>query len=749
MLVKNKIIADKKEIPTKDIIYVVRPITNKKFLNLFFWKAGIYQSMMPKDTAKDNKAKQWMRKNFGEQLVLLDTALIEYSHSQILLYMRNKGYFESKVEYDIKTNIRNKKKAKVIYRIESGVPCVVNKIKYRIKDKKIEQFVLHDTTQCLIKIGDHFDMDILTEERSRITTTLTNQGYYNFNDNYIIYRIDSNLTNHTVHIIIEILNPEYTLDGQKVEGNHRKYFIKNIDIISNFINPSGDIDTVYYSEIVHKTDTNMYTILYADKIDFKPKTLVYPLSFSIGDLYKSDEIKRTYNRFNDMRNFSFIKVSFRETEESKKNLFSDSGYVNCTVQLSKMERGSIHYDLLGKNVGKDFGMGVNVSYSNRNMFKSGEIFSITGMYANELQRQTDDANEQKWRFQNFEVGGDIGLEFSRFLFPVKQQNISKTLRARTILNIGTNYQKQDHYSRFISSTGFRYEWSSSPRLSHSLTAININLVKIYPDSVFNEEIKGLSKRIRDKYTDHLLLGTNYQLIFSTYKNNLRKNFYLIRFNAEAYGNVLYGIFKAANATLNENNQYNFWGIPFASYVSTNVDLAYNIMIGKKSSFVLHTDLGIGIPTTKNSITLPFEKSFYLGGSNSMRAWRLRTLGPGSYSGLASNLESTGDIKIEFNAEFRTPIYKYLHFAVFADAGNIWIFQKNIDLPGGEFLWNKFYKDIALGSGAGLRLDLTFFIIRLDAALQIYNPAKVKSLQWINEKVSLKDIIFSAGIGYPF
>ena len=749
MLVKNKIIADKKEIPTKDIQYVVRPIPNKKFLNLFFWKAGVYQSMLPADSTKDNKGKQWMRKNFGEPLVLLDTALIDYSHSQILLYLRNKGYFESKVSYQIKPNNHNKKKVKIIYSIEAGTPCEISKIKYRIKDKKIEKIIFHDTTQCLIKIGNHFDVDVLTEERSRITNHLTNIGYYNFTENYILYRIDSNLTEHTVSIIIEILNPEYIIDGEKVESNHRKYYIEHIEITSNFLNSQIKPDTILYSEITHKHDTNYYSLIYTENIDFKPRTLVYPLSFSTGDLYKSNEIKRTYNRFNDMRNFSFIKISFRETAESKANYLSDSGYINCFIQLSKMERNSFHCDLLGKNIGKDFGMGVNVSYSNRNMFKSGEIFTITGMYANEFQRQSNNDNIPKWQYQNFEVGGDVGLEFSRFLFPVKQQNISKKIRARTIINIGTNFQKQDHYSRFISSTGFRYEWSSSSRLSHTLTALNINLVKIYPDTIFLKEIVTLSKRIQDKYTDHLLVGSNYQLIFSTYKNNIRKNYYLVRFNAEAYGNMLYVIFKAANAKMNENNQYNFWGIPFASYVSTNIDFAYNIMVGNKTSFVLHSDLGIGIPTTKNSLTLPFEKSFYLGGSNSMRAWRLRTLGPGSYSGTSSSLESTGDIKMEFNAEFRAPLYKYLHFALFADAGNIWIFKKNVDLPGGEFLWDKFYKQIAIGSGAGLRLDLSFFIIRLDAALQIYNPSNEKSMQWINNKVSLNDIIFSAGIGYPF
>ena len=756
MLTKNKVIADKKEVPTKDILYVVRPITNKKFLGLFFWKAGIYQTMMPTDTTKDNKAKQWMRKNFGEPIILLDSTLIEYSTSQIQLYMFNKGYFQSNVNYKIDIK---RKKAKITYSITAGIVCKINLIKYKIYDPNIAEIVLNDTGHCLVKKGNNYDVDVFSEERERITNLLNNQGYYDFNENYIVYKIDSNLTDYTVNVIILINNPIYKEGENTIERNHRKFYINEITIFSGINNNENTIDTIYYTEIVkkknksdkkfyHFNDTNNYKLFYLDKIDYKPKALVYPISFSQGDLYSADDAKHTYNRYVDMQNFSFIKISYEESDLSKKNYMADSGFVDCIIQLSKLEANSFHADLLGKNIGKDFGMGTNISWTNRNIFKSGEIFTITGMYTNEFQRQTDENEIKRWMFRNFEVGGDIGLEFSRFLFPIKQQNISKNIRAKTILNIGTNYQLQDHYSRFITNTGFRYQWSTSPQITHILSVLNIYLVKIYPDSVFKKEIRTLNQHIQEKYKDHLLLGTTYQLIFNSLKENTRKNYYLIRFYADAYGNILYQLFALFNAAKNENNQYNFWGIPFANYVSVNIDMAYNIMLGKKSSFVIHSDIGLGIPTL-NSKSLPFEKSFYLGGSNSMRGWRLRTLGPGSYNGSASNIESTGDIKIELNAEFRTPIYKYLHMAIFADAGNVWIFKKNEDLPGGEFHWNRFYKEIAIASGVGLRLDLSFFVIRLDAALQIYNPSKLKPMQWINKTVSLNDIIMSVGIGYPF
>ena len=273
MLTKNKVIADKKEIPVDDIMYVIRPTPNKKFLNLFFWKAGIYQAMTPNDTTNDNKAKQWMRKNFGEPLVLLDTALIEYSNSQIHLFMKNKGYFESNVSYKIKTK---RKKAKVNYYIEAGQACKIADITYKIKDDVIYDLIMKDTINGLLKVGSNFDVDEFANERNRISSYLNNHGYFNFTENYIIFKIDSNLTDYTVKVSVEINNPTLTQNDSIIAAKHRRYFIKDITIHTDINNTPFRRDTIYYTEIVNKTDTNHYRLLYHDKVKYKPKSLVFP-----------------------------------------------------------------------------------------------------------------------------------------------------------------------------------------------------------------------------------------------------------------------------------------------------------------------------------------------------------------------------------------------------------------------------------------------------------------------------------------
>jgi len=235
----------------------------------------------------------------------------------------------------------------------------------------------------------------------------------------------------------------------------------------------------------------------------------------------------------------------------------------------------------------------------------------------------------------------------------------------------------------------------------------------------------------------------------------KRHKFWVRF--DLFGNTLYGLFRAfgnlSEKYKNAEKQYTIWGIPFASGITIDMDYAYNILQNKKSALVYHAALGIGLPIM-NSSELPFEKSFYLGGSNSMRGWRLRSLGPGSYVDTTKlDIEKVGDIKLEMNLEFRHPIYKRFHFGLFVDAGNIWLMKKHDALPNAEFAFNRFFKEIAVNTGVGLRLDLSFVVIRLDYAIKIHDPARQDNTwtfkNWKEFKDFYSDGAFVLGIGYAF
>jgi hypothetical protein len=783
LLVRNKVVADKKSVPVDDIRYAVRPQPNKKTLGIFPWKIGIYQSMIPNEkpyyeqfkcktrnllgkypvlldtqtndyhATQFNKFRHWIQNSLGEPPVLLDSSYIEYSLAQVKLMMHNMGYFNATVDFKIKLR---EKRATIFYNITAGVPYRINEISYQMPEP-MDKIIYLDTARSYVKQGDVFSAKNIENQIDRMERRVQNAGYFNFTKNYIHCDVDTNLGRHLLNLKLVVLNPLYkTGDSSLAEGKHRCFIVNAINVLYN-LSPNDNlvlVDTIHYTEIVKKTnDTNNYIVFYSsDQVnDYKPSALVYPVFFSPGDVFSSRSSRNTYDRYSDMQNFNFIKISYAETMESKANFAQDTGYLDCQVLLIRSKRRSIGWELLGKYSGGIFGVGAEVSYRNKNLFKSAEILSFSLKYIQEARMNTSEV----LNFQNFELGGNIRLDFPRFLFPIKQQNIPKAFRPKTWINLGSNYVKRQYYSRFLIGYVFAYEWSERKTqqriIKHSLSVLDFNLIKMNTDKSFNDFFKGFSQRILEKYKDHFVLGTNYQIILE----GARRYKFRVRF--DAYGNTMYAGFRVfgnlSEKYKNGAKQYTVWGIPFASGITVDLDYTYNILQNRKSALVYHAALGIGLPTM-NSSELSFEKSFYLGGANSMRGWRLRALGPGSHNDTTKlNLEKVGDIKFETNLEFRQPIYKIFHLGVFADVGNIWLMRKNEAYPNGKFAFNRFFKEIAADVGIGLRLDFSFFIVRLDYAVKIHDPARQDNTwtfkNWTNFKTFASDGAIVLGIGHAF
>ena len=749
LLVKNSVTANRKDIPTQtEIIYLVKPAACTRFLG-YPWKTAVYQSMLPEDGKKDRKWRQWFRKNLGEEPVLLDSDAVAYSQNQIRQYLYNKGYFESDVQSEIRTG---KRKADVSYRITAGEPYRLNELTYQIGDTAIRRLVAGDRTNSLLKKGMKFDADIFQAERNRITGMLNNEGYYLFRTDMISYRVDSNLNSRRFNLTL-IIGNEKRADSSNVTGasSFRKYYIRNVEIRYTLSEESG-MTTETYREKGGNGVENLYTLQHSNDIRYKPKALVRPLSVTPGSRYSALETKNTYNRFHEMENFRLIRISYIQTAESRKHPETDSGWLDCHIQLSPWEKHKLGLELLGKDIGNDYGIGVNLNLKNRNLFHGGEIQYDNLLFSTEFEKSTTngEGNEDvpMWRYRNFELGGELGIHFPKMLFPFSQSIFPKKHRAQTRISAGSYFQQRDHYSRFITNTGLEYEWKPSTRASHIVKLLDINIVNIYKDSIFDRNLSNYSQRIREKYTSHVLAGANYKFLYNNMKGSERQDFFRLRLNLNAYGNLLYGLFALSNAGKNQKGQYTVAGTPFTSFVSGDADFTYNWMLWKRSAFVIHTGAGIGLPTS-NASTLPFERSFYLGGANSLRAWKLRSVGPGSYHGTLSNFESSGDIKLEANMELRTPIYKNIFTALFVDMGNIWNRQKTQGIPDGEFDWNRFYKEFAIDGGIGIRLDVSLLVLRMDAAIPLYTPYLPENSRWINETPKFSDIHFCFGIGYPF
>ncbi len=781
LLSKNKISVDKKVACADDLVYVVRPQTNKRTFGLFLTKVSIFQAMQPKEVdslrlqrqmnvrakygryeflfdtlAHDYYVQQfsrfrtWIQNNFGEEPVLLDTSLIAYSKAQLQLMMANNGYFNAIVHSQVKYA---DKRAEVYYDVTAGEPYVINGVSYRIQDTNIARLVYADTNRRSFRMGDIYSATALETEQKRLSERMLNRGYFYFSQNFVRFEVDSNFNNNTLHVCIVIDDPKYQIDDTTiVAGKHRLFKIDSVIVFSDW-EKQGEDRLFYYYDVSKNRDTSVYTVHYNGKKDYYSRALVYPIYFQPGSLYSSIRSKLTYDNYVDMKNFDFVKLSYVETPYSKENFTSDTGYLDCRIQLSRSKRRSFDADLLLKDNGSRIAFGGNLTWTNRNLFKGGEILTIGLKYTHEL--RADSA-----KYNNFELGGTVGLEVPYFWFPIPQNRIPKTFRPKTLIQIGVNYLRQDLYDRFLLNTAYTYRWRMRMQkhrmvvMENSLSLLDFNLIKMYTDDDFEEVLARyqFKRRTLEKYKDHFILGSVYSFSIQN------PNKYLLHARVDLFGNLMYAFMNVLGnkAIVNDLNQYTIWNIPFACGITFDADYVHYLFQKKKQSMVFRFAMGIGVPLL-NSTSLPFEKAFYLGGSNSMRGWRLRALGPGGYVDTNTTIltmESIGDVKLELNLEYRFQIYKVLHAAIFTDIGNIWLLRQQTDYPNGEFAFNRFYKELACDVGLGLRLDLSFFVIRLDYALKLHNPAKDGTAAWQHFKWnSYKDFkadrAIVLGIGYPF
>jgi outer membrane protein assembly factor BamA len=301
----------------------------------------------------------------------------------------------------------------------------------------------------------------------------------------------------------------------------------------------------------------------------------------------------------------------------------------------------------------------------------------------------------------------------------------------------------------VTNVSFGYDWRQSETISHQLFPIDINFVDIIPSPEFEEELeKEPNDRIRNQYTDHLIVALNYSFVYNNQKLSRFQNFFYYRGNLEPAGNLLQLFYSLFGTKKDTTDYYTILGIRYSQYFRTDHDLRYFYFLDKSNSLAMRFYFGIGIPYG-NEVVLPLEKGFYGGGANGIRAWALRLLGPGSYNNPDDFFDRSGDLHLEANLEYRFTIYKFFKGAAFADVGNVWLLKENESYPGGEFKFNSFAREIAIGTGLGARFDFDFFVFRLDFAAKTRDPSFPAGQRWVIKDLQFRDIIVNFAIGYPF
>lgn len=401
-------------------------------------------------------------------------------------------------------------------------------------------------------------------------------------------------------------------------------------------------------------------------------------------------------------------------------------------------------------------MAGNITYQHRNLFKGAEVLQIKFKGATEhLQYLVDSTSKS---FNTKEFGVESNLIVPKLIGPGNLIKNFEEFLPKTMLTLGYNYQERPEYSRTISSFRFGYDWKTTGTLRHRWNLLDFNKVNVFEyDPKFIEKIDNLY--IKSSFTDHLIMAMNYSIIYNNQKLNTRKNYTFLRLNLESAGNFLWAISELANRPKKiisdstgvvVNEYYESFNTRFAQYVKTDFEVRHSRILDEYNSIVGRAFMGIALPYG-NFDVLPFEKKYFTGGANGIRAWQVRSLGPGSYKAPEGYPNQTADIKLEANIEYRFLLTGFLEGALFLDAGNIWAINEKDNRLGAQFKFNQFYKQIALGTGVGLRFDLKYFIFRLDLGVKLHDPAMGKGEGWIvgGRSFSNEDLNLSFAIGYPF
>lgn len=750
LLDKVEIVSDNKSFKSGNLKPYLRQQPNFKAFGLMKWQLFVY------DWSGRNE-KRWLSKQLrrmGEAPVILDTVLVGQSVDELTRFFINKGYTNAEVSASIDTSKR--KKAVVTYHIISNKPYRINQYAVNLDDQEIDSIAklkpphrsflssafrtFSDDYTSLIKDSALFDRDVLDKERQRITGLLRRRGYYAFNRDYLSYIADSSFNRNLVDLDM-LLKPyrQQKADGMVIDTLHRQYYIKDVSIVTDYDPLTLEEGGAASSDTVRAGDVN---ILYGKSgKSIRPSVLRKSNYIIPGKLYNERNVEQTYSSFATLRALRNLNIRFTEIEEN------DTMKLNCTILTSPAKLQGFGVDIEGTNSNGDLGFASSLNYQHRNVFKGAEIFSTKIRGAYEALSQQSEGNSY------WELGAEASVLFPRFLFPFLSEDFRRKLRATSELKVSYSFQTRPEFQRAILSGGWSYIWQerNNAQARHVFKLLDIDYVHLLK---MNQQFKDSLpvSTVLYNFTDQFIVGTGYTYSFSNYNSqNRQRNTHSVRLSFETAGNLLYALSKVTRAKKDDEGYYNLFGINYAQFMKGDVDFSKSIVLDSRNKLAFHIGVGVGYPYG-NTKSLPFERSYFSGGANSVRGWSVRSLGPGSMpiDSVRSFAQQIGDIRLDMNIEYRTKLFWKFEMAAFVDAGNVWTFHKDKDRPNGNFDFSRFYKEIAVSYGLGLRLDFDFFLIRFDTGMKAYNPQQSGAKRWAILHPNFKDnFAWHFAVGYPF
>lgn len=708
-------------------------------------RPGVWFYYRNRNPDKKKGLKNSLKKKFGTPPVVLTDATPNKTAEKLEMEVNNNGYFQSTVEYEVKTK---GKKSTVLYTVNLRSPYHIRNIRYELLNSSGDTLLYNLKEGSILKEKQRYSLEQLKNEQERIEEVAKNEGFYYFDNRYIRFDADSTVGEKSVDLILKFEENVPT----KVK---QAYQVSDINIFSNYT-LSND-STLAGSDTV-KVDGFTY---YDYKTRFRPKIITDVINIRPDSTYRLINHEYTLSRLMGLKTFKYVNVKFRESQ-------SDSSILNADIFLTPLLKKSIRMDAQGVSKSNNFvGPGLGVTFTNRNFLRGAEMLQIkmNGSYEWQISRQ------QAGALNAIEFGTEASLTAPRFISPFHIRYTSTKYLPHTQLKVSYNFQDRLSYYRLTTfNVAYGYTWRETTSKTHELFPADISFVRSSHTSQEFNDLLEENPTLANSFQNQFIVGSRYSFTynsqlkedivakFTTVEN--RKSDVYFNGSVDFSGNLVNALQRLGSK---EEDSFSFLGSPYSQFTRLDLDFRYYFKFSKKSKLATRINTAMGY-AYGNSDNLPYIKQFSIGGSNSLRAFPARSVGPGTYNvrtdpSITTNtyfIDQRADIKLEMNVEYRFDILKALKGACFIDAGNIWLWNEDPLRPGSEFDKNKLLKELAAGTGVGLRYDFNFFLLRFDLAFPIRKPYLPESERWVFNQIDFgsrawrrENLVFNIAFGYPF
>lgn len=709
-----------------DLGGAVRPIPNKKMLGLIRFKLWAYYVSTKDSSGNSKKLLRWLHKK-GEPPVYFSSFNVNHNRSVLANRLYNRGFFYAHVDATPKTK---GKKTEVSFDVVTNDQYKIRNVVFNTDTSQLAKDIDTIKEETLLTKGQPYNLDLIKGERERIDKKLKERGYFYFKPDYLLVTVDSSVGDHQVDLQVRVKEDEMPDEAVKI------FHIKDVYIYPNYRLGAQKADTNLKNAVFYK---GFYVVEKSQ--DFKPSVFTNAMKFEPGDLYSRTDHDASLSRLVSLGTFKFVKNRFQEVDTTIPAL-------NVFYYLTPFQKKSIRLEA-GANTQNDSRVGskISVTWRNKNAFRGAELFQVKVFGGFEMQYISNAENSTP---NTYQAGVETSVSFPRFMVPFVNINSTSFYMPHTVIKAGYTLETQSQPLRVhTAKAAFGYDWKEDVRKQHQLYPINVYFVRT--DTIDNGANFDYTYNYSNIDFNGFVIGPSYEFTYNSQAQTVRKsNFY---FDGLAdFSGTLSGF---TNRAQYGDEPKKIVNSALAEYIRAQLDFRYYNNLDNKTAWASRFVIGAGRPYGQ-SYQLPNVKQFFSGGSSSLRGFRSRMVGPGTFNSEGTDyIQMVGDLKLEFSTELRRTLYNFVKGAVFFDAGNIWLYNKNPDFPGGEFT-KDFYKQFAADVGLGLRFDFKILILRLDWGMPIRKPWLPEGERWVFNKIDLGDpdwrknnMLLNIAIGYPF